>query len=88
MAQLKNYVEEIVKQQVNEVTKDVDMCKCEKCILDVVALALNDLHPKYIVSEKGELYSKINAFGSQSEVDIIFAVTKAANIVKSRPRHD
>lgn len=88
MAQIKNYMEEIVFNLIKEVLSDINMCTCDKCILDIAAIALNDLPPKYIVTEKGELYSKINALKQQFEVDVIAAITKAAVIVKRRPRHE
>lgn len=88
MAQIKNYMEEIVFNLMQEVLDDIKMCSCEKCILDIAAIALNDLPPKYIVTEKGELYSKINALKQQFEVDVIAAITKAAVLVKRKPRHD
>jgi competence protein ComFB len=88
MPQIKNYMEEIVFSQLKEVLDDINACTCEKCILDVAAIALNDLPPKYIVTEKGELYSKIGSLKQQFEVDVIAAITKAAVLVKRRPRHE
>ena len=88
MPQIKNYMEEIVYNQMKDILVDINMCKCEKCLMDVAAIALNDLPPKYIVTEKGELYSKINALSQQFEVDIITAITKAAILVKRKPRHE
>ena len=85
---IKNYMEEIVFNQMQEVLADINSCTCDKCIIDIAAIALNDLPPKYIVSEKGELYSKISALKQQFEVDVIAAITKAAVLVKRRPRHE
>ena len=87
MASIKNYMEGIVFNMMNEVLDDIKMCKCDKCMLDIAAIALNDLPPQYTVTEKGELYSKINALRQQFEVDIISAVIKAAVLVKRTPRH-
>ncbi|MBZ0100519.1 MAG: late competence development ComFB family protein [Taibaiella sp.] len=81
-------MEEIVYNQMKDILCDINMCKCEKCLMDVAAIALNDLPSKYIVTEKGELYSKINALSQQFEVDVVSAITKAAVLVKRRPRHD
>lgn len=81
-------MEEIVFNQIKDVLDDINVCKCEKCMLDIAAIALNDLPPKYIVTEKGELYSKINALKQQFEVDVVAAITKAAVLVKRRPRHE
>jgi competence protein ComFB len=80
-------MEEIVFGQMKEVLADINMCTCEKCLLDIAAIALNDLPPKYVVTKKGELYSKINTLGQQFEVDVVSAITKAAVLVKRRPRH-
>lgn len=88
MAQIKNYMEEAVFMIMKEILEDINVCTCEKCILDIAAIALNDLPPKYIVSEKGELYSKIDFLRQQFDVDIIAAITKAAVLVKRRPRHE
>jgi competence protein ComFB len=88
MPQIKNHMEEIVFNQIKDVLADINSCTCEKCVMDIAAIALNDLPPKYIVSEKGELYSKINALKQQFEVDVIAAITKAAVLVKRNPRHE
>lgn len=87
MITLKNYMEEIVLNLLEDVLDDINMCKCELCVMDIAALALNDLPPKYIATEKGELYSKANLLRNQFEVDVIAAITKAAVLVKRSPRH-
>ncbi|HOQ37703.1 MAG TPA: late competence development ComFB family protein [Acetivibrio sp.] len=87
MNQAKNYMEEVVYSILKEIINDIDVCDCEKCMMDVAAIALNNLPPKYIVTEKGELYSKVNALRQQFEVDVISSLTKAAEVVKKNPRH-
>lgn len=52
MVQIKNYMEDVVFGQMKEVLADINMCTCEKCLLDVAAIALNDLPPKYVVTER------------------------------------
>ena len=87
MVTLKNYMEEVVFNLIDGVLDDINMCNCELCVKDIAALALNSLPPKYIASEKGELYSKVNSLRNQFEVDVISAITKAAVLVKEAPRH-
>lgn len=87
MIVIKNYMEEVVLNLMDDVLDDINMCKCEACVMDIAALALNDLPPKYIATEKGELYSKVNSLKNQFEVDVIAALTKAAVLVKRSPRH-
>lgn len=84
---IKNYMEEVVNNLMEGILDDINMCKCETCRADIAAIALNDLPPKYIVTEQGELYSKVNSLRNQFEVDVIAAITKAAVIVKRAPRH-
>jgi competence protein ComFB len=88
MLQLNNYMEEIVMDTIDDVLKDIKMCNCDRCKMDIAAKALNDLPPQYIVTRKGEVYSKINNLRSQFEVDVISAITKAAILVKRYPSHD
>lgn len=63
-------------------------CKCEKCRLDIAAIALNSLSPKYVVTEKGYVFTKINNMNYQFNSDIVTAVTKAIEIVAKNPKHD
>ncbi|MEQ6359053.1 late competence development ComFB family protein [Thermoanaerobacter thermohydrosulfuricus] len=84
---LKNYMEDAVDQMMDRVLKDLDVCKCDRCRMDIKALALNNLPPKYVVSEEGELYVKTNELVRQFEVDIIKAITMAAIKVNNNKRH-
>lgn len=85
---LKNYMEEVVFSSMDEVLKGMDMCKCDRCKLDIAAKALNDLPPKYVVTEKGEIYSKVDTLKAQFGVDVTSAIMRAAMIVKRNPHHD
>lgn len=83
----------IMEDKVTDVTKrlmsgEQDFCTCERCQLDVVALALNQVQPKYVVTDKGELYGRANLMTNQSDTDIIKEVTRAIDIVRESPRHD
>jgi len=88
MLQMKNYMEEIVLSNMDDILKDINVCTCERCRYDIAAKALNDLPPQYIVTKKGEIYSKINNLKMQFEVDVISAITKAAILVKRNPNHN
>ncbi len=85
---LKNYMEDCVNDMVDSVLKALDCCTCDKCKHDIVAIALNNLKPKYVVTRKGQLYTKISALHKQADVDIITAIAKGAGIVRKNPRHD
>jgi len=85
---IKNYMEEVVYELFDDILKDLNVCTCDKCKMDIAAIALNQLPAKYIVTEKGELYSRISTLKQQFEVDVISAITRAAVLVKRSPRHE
>lgn len=49
---IKNFMEEAVIETLDSVLKDLDVCKCDKCKLDIIALTLNNLPAKYYNTEK------------------------------------
>lgn len=88
MTQVKNLMEEIVYETIDDILKEIRVCSCKQCQADIAAKALNDLAPRYFVTEKGKIFTKIETLKLQTEVDVITAVTKAAIIVKRHPRHE
>ena len=85
---LKNYMESCVMDLLDPVLESLNACSCENCTLDILAIALNSLPSKYVVTKKGELYTKISNLQNQFDVDIIAAIAKASVIVSRNPRHD
>ena len=89
---IRNYMEDCVEDMLERMMKNTafakQTCTCEFCKLDIMAIALNTLPQKYVVTRKGELYAKINSLQNQFEVDIISAITKATSIVGRNPRHE
>lgn len=86
---IKNYMEEVVWESLDRVldTKE-GVCKCDKCRNDIVAIALNALPPRYVVTDLGETYTRIKALEQQFYADVITAITNAAVVVQASPRHD
>lgn len=88
MYSLKNYSEIIVDDLIDGVINNIpSICTCEKCRMDIKALALNKLKVRYVVSNKGELYKKIEGLNEQVKVDAIEAITEAALLVAKNPKH-
>jgi competence protein ComFB len=86
--ELKNYMESLVWQHIDEVMAGRrEVCQCEHCRYDIVALALNFLPPRYVVTAKGETWAKVKALEQQFYVDILTALTNAITLVKARPHH-
>jgi competence protein ComFB len=64
-----------------------DLCACEQCVLDVMALVLNRLPARYIVTDKGRIMTKIKEAEVQFQADILREIVRALQIVTERPRH-
>ncbi len=85
---LQNYMENVVALLMDELIKDRDMCKCEHCRLDIMAIALNKLPPKYTVTREGEVYAKIDLLSRQYHTDVIIQLLNAIDIVLKNPHHE
>jgi len=85
--QLRNYTEGAVKLYLDRWFKEANVCQCENCRLDVMALMLNELKPKYVVTDKGALWAQMDDFNPQYRTDFMTVMTQAAKIVNDSPRH-
>ena len=85
---MKNYMEDCVMDMLPAVLSEVNGCHCERCRMDILAQVLNKLPPKYVVTRKGHLYTKLSTIQQQFDVDIITAITQAAARVSAKPRHE
>lgn len=85
---LVNIMEDIVRNKLSEMLKSENCCKCDRCIEDMTALALNKLPSKYVSTHNGELFSKIDSMVRQNSVDLNIAVAEAISCVSQRPSHD
>lgn len=89
MIELHNVIENDVIDAINKLGDTAgDWCSCKKCKLDIAALALNNLKPKYVVTEEGMLFERANNMNQQFNTDVLLEVTKAIKIVGSNPHHD
>ena len=86
--EIQNYMEACVLDQLENVLNSLNACTCDNCIHDVLAISLNNLPPKYVVTQKGQLYTKINNLKTQFEVDTAAAIAQASAVVSRNPRHD
>mgnify|MGYP000880168464 CR=1 FL=1 len=87
--QLHNLLEDEVIRITHKLLRDrEDICTCDKCKLDIAAIALNNLKPKYVVTEKGSLFGKVDTLNYQFDVDLIKEITKAIKIVGNEPQHE
>lgn len=82
-----NLMEQIVLDKLDHMLAECDCCKCDICRNDMAAFALNSLQPKYVNSQEGELFGRLDTSKYQNSIDIDVAVSKAIAIVSASPRH-
>ena len=87
---LKNEAEQLVlhelEHQLNEA--GTDLCRCNECVVDMAAMALNAVTPLYRFSLLGKLYAA-QAMNEQAYADNVQqAVSQAIERVSSNPGHD
>lgn len=83
----KNVMETLVMQKLDDIINQLDCCKCKKCRLDMASYALNRLPSKYVATQQGELFARLDSISVQQEADVAAMLTLAARIVKEHPRH-
>ena len=82
-----NVMEQLVEEQFERMADSLGCCLCEECRSDIIAYALNQLPPKYVVTSTGGIYSKTYVLRSQHLTDIVTAITHGASLVRDNPRH-
>ncbi len=85
---LHNYMEDVVFENLDKLLSEQnDMCKCDRCKLDIAAMVLNHVPAKYVVTQKGSIYTRLAELGLQFRADIIRELTRAIEIVRKKPNH-
>lgn len=87
MAQYHNIMEDLVEEEYAKAARTLGCCTCDRCRSDIIAYALNLMPPKYVATQKGEVYSKTFILRNQHYADVLAALSKAAAVVKEHPRH-
>ena len=88
---LKNEAENLV---ITDLGRQLDafpetaICKCNDCVLDMAAMALNTVRPLYRVSLLGKLYTETAMNESEYATSVREAVFKAIEKVRKNPSHE
>ncbi|MBF0544871.1 MAG: late competence development ComFB family protein [Candidatus Riflebacteria bacterium] len=86
---LENMWVKLILEEIEMLLKKKEACDCEDCILDLAALALNKLSPKYWVSGAFNAFTSPSEFAAnpQNRKDAKQAVAQALSLVKKNPHH-
>jgi len=88
--QLKNEAEQLVYHELEAqlASASEDICRCNDCVMDMAAMALNNVKPLYHYSILGNLYAA-QAKSDQAYADNVQKmVAQAISKVSSNPSHD
>lgn len=83
---LYNVTEKLVINKLDATLKKMNCCRCDRCKEDIVAIALNNLKPMYIVATKNNIEQKIHEL-KDSGSEVTTEVIKAVLTVRKNPRH-
>jgi len=84
-----NYMEDVVEKVLGEHLDGAShIANCEKCRKDVLALTLNNLPAKYVVTDDDESYGKLDEIEEQNIEEIMKELKIAIEIVNISPLHD
>ena len=84
--EMENAVFEELEKQLSE-DKENKICKCQDCILDMAAFALNNLKPAYRSSLTGRIYSQ-RLYDGQEKLEIEKIVKIAIEKISKNPSHN
>lgn len=82
-----NIMEEIVEAELEDLRGTLDCCLCDQCRGDILAYALNQLPPRYVMTRIGHIMVKADNVHTQSLANVRAALTKGAMLVMQDPRH-
>lgn len=81
---VKNYMEILVSETINDVIKDYDICTCDDCLNDIKSIALNNLPPVYFLSSTDESQKKAFLLDRQRKISVLAKVAEAIEIVSKK----
>ncbi len=83
-----NITQALVEAKVDKYIKLFGLCDCPRCRIDVIALALTNLPPKYVVAREHEMVPLLSVYEGKYNAAIVSQVMNACKLVMEHPRHD
>ena len=83
-----NIMEEIVKNHLDDImSKRPQLCKCSKCIDEIMAIVLSNLPAKYITTDSGAMHILIEQVRVEKSSEILKELMKAIEYLQEHPLH-
>ena len=85
---LVNVMQQIIEDKADKYIGIFDVCRCSHCRKDVIALALNQMPPKYVVMSQKELLLKRDMYEVRYNCEAVAQLMQACQKVKDNPHHN
>lgn len=82
-----NIMEILVERKAETYMELFGLCCCDRCKMDVQALALTELPAKYVVMGKNELPLRLSLYEGRMNTAITAQILRACKVVLAKPRH-
>ena len=83
-----NVMQVLVEEYTAKYVKMFGVCDCDRCVADIKALALNNLPPKYVIMDRGDIIPKLTFYEGKFNSDVTAQVLQACKTVMNRPHHN
>lgn len=83
-----NITQTLVEDKADKYIKMFHLCSCKRCRIDVIALALSNLPPKYVVARPHELIPRLSMYEQKYNAAVVTQVMSACKKVLDRPHHN
>lgn len=84
-----NVMEDLIQTEINENIDNLGICPCPICRNDLMTLTLNNVRAKYVSTDKGAIITRAGSMASREErIKLLAEITKYAQLIKGKPRHD
>ena len=82
-----NIMEILVERKAETYMELFGLCCCDRCKMDVQALALTELPAKYVVMAKNELPLRLSLYEGRMNSAVTAQILRACKVVLAEPRH-
>ena len=82
-----NVTQALVEDKADKYIRMFNLCSCARCRIDVIALALSNLPPKYVVARPDELIPRLSMYEQKYNAAVVTQVMSACRKVLERPHH-
>ena len=82
-----NVLQELVEGTSLYYIENMLQCRCQRCIVDMKALALTNLPSKYVVLEKSKRAAYMSVYAARYEKELSVQMMRACVIINEHPHH-